>query len=61
MRTLTCERCKAIFLCSRDSNICWCTTKPYIRLDITESYKDCLCEKCLEEIHNETSKNNNQR
>ena len=60
MRKLICERCNREFVCNKNGESCWCYTKPYVRLDVTESYKDCLCEKCLEELY-ETSKNNNPR
>lgn len=60
MRQLTCERCNTDFVCNRSNGECWCLKLPYVRLDETENYKDCLCEKCLTEIYNERSKNNNQ-
>lgn len=60
MRKIVCDRCKAQFICNGSGYDCWCFEKPYVRLDKTEDYKDCLCEKCLIELSNETSKNNNQ-
>ena len=60
MRNIKCERCRTEFTCNGSSNKCWCFEKPYVRFDKTSTYKDCLCEKCLVELHNETSKNNNQ-
>jgi hypothetical protein len=60
MRNIVCERCGNKFICKGSSNECWCFEKPYVRFDKTVTYKDCLCEKCLVELHNETSKNNNQ-
>ncbi len=60
MREIKCERCGTKFSCNGIKN-CWCLSKPYVRLDISQEFKDCVCEKCLEELHNETSKNNNQR
>lgn len=59
MREIKCERCGTKFSC-RGMEDCWCLSKPYIRLDTSEKYKDCLCEKCLAELQNERSKDNNQ-
>ena len=60
MRKIICQRCQTEFNCKK-SNECWCTTIPYIKYQYTMQYNDCICEKCLVELHNETSKNNNQR
>lgn len=54
-----CSRCDCEMECT-GSNDCWCFTLPYIRLDITESYNDCLCKQCLIELTNARSQNNNQ-
>jgi len=60
MRNIKCERCQKEFICNGAGYDCWCFEKPYIRLDYTEKYDDCLCEQCLIDIHNERSKDNNQ-
>jgi hypothetical protein len=60
MKTILCERCNTKFICNGQDKYCWCFEKPYVRLDDTEQYKDCLCEKCLIELHNARSKDNNQ-
>jgi len=60
MIPLKCERCGNDFICNRNEKECWCFKLPYVRLDKTQKYNDCLCEKCLIELYNETSKNNNQ-
>lgn len=59
MRILNCERCKNEFTCNGTQHDCWCFQKPYVRLDKTEKYIDCLCEKCLTELQNEHSQNHN--
>jgi hypothetical protein len=58
MREIKCERCGKEFSC-KGLKDCWCLSKPYVRLDKSQDYKDCLCENCLEELYN-ASKNNNQ-
>ena len=60
MRDLICERCLTKFICNGSGYDCWCFEKPYVRLDATDNYKDCLCEKCLIELQNETSQNHNK-
>jgi hypothetical protein len=60
MRKISCAKCKQEFVCNGSGYDCWCFEKPYIRLDETEKYDDCLCEQCLIDIHNERSKDNNQ-
>ena len=60
MRNIICQRCNDKFVCKGSSDKCWCFEKPYVRLDKTYTYVDCLCQQCLEELYNETSKNNNQ-
>jgi hypothetical protein len=60
MRQIVCQRCQTEFTCNRNGNECWCFKLPYIRLDDTDKYNDCLCEKCLIELYNERSKNNNK-
>ena len=60
MRNVVCERCQTKFTCNSSDNNCWCFEKPYIRLDETTQYNDCLCEKCLIELHNARSQNNHQ-
>ncbi len=60
MKNKVCERCKKEFVCKSDEGSCWCFELPYIRLDKTNQYSNCLCYKCLLELQNETSKNNNQ-
>lgn len=55
-----CEKCNDIFACTGNSDHCWCFDLPYIRLDDTSEYKNCLCKKCLVEIIDEKRKNNNQ-
>lgn len=60
MRELICEKCRTKFICNGSGYDCWCFEKPYIRLDETEKFNDCLCEKCLIELHDARSKNNNQ-
>lgn len=59
MRSIKCERCANEFVCNRNDIECWCYKFPHVRLDSTEKYNDCLCEKCLIELHNERSKDNN--
>jgi hypothetical protein len=53
-----CSKCTEEMECKSD-NDCWCLTKPYIRLDETDQYNDCLCEKCLLELYNARSQNSN--
>ncbi len=60
MRELICEKCRTKFICNRTDKECWCLKLPYVRLDETTQYNDCLCEKCLIELHDARSKNNNQ-
>ena len=60
MRKIYCERCKLEFVCNGSGNDCWCFELPYVRLDNTDQYKDCLCKKCLIELHDARSKDNNQ-
>jgi hypothetical protein len=60
MRDLICERCRTKFICNGSESSCWCFQISYVRLDKTEQYKDCLCEKCLIELENETSQNHNK-
>lgn len=59
MRSVVCQRCGKEFTCTGD-NKCWCTNIPYVKFEHTVQYNDCICEKCLVELYNETSKNNNQ-
>jgi len=58
MRNIKCDRCQKEFICKGADYNCWCFEKPYVNIEKTENYNDCLCEQCLIDIHNE-SKNNN--
>jgi len=60
MRHIVCGRCQNKFICNSTEKECWCLKLPYIPLTETDQFKDCLCEKCLIELHNAKSKNNNQ-
>jgi len=61
MRELICEKCRTKFICNGSGYDCWCFDQPYIRLDKTEQYTDCLCERCVIELYHENSENNYQR
>ncbi|MCK4921429.1 MAG: cysteine-rich CWC family protein [Bacteroidales bacterium] len=46
----TCPKCKNSFTCSGGSD-CWCEDVQIHKREmivIMETYKDCLCPKCLE-------------
>lgn len=60
MKNKVCERCGQEFTCKSDEGVCWCFELPYIRLDKTNQYNNCLCYNCLLQLQDETSKNNNQ-
>lgn len=55
-----CEKCFEEFTCTGNDGHCWCFELPYVRLDETDEYKNCLCKKCLVKIIDEKCKNNNQ-
>lgn len=55
MNELVCERCGNTFVCSSNYKQCWCFSLPNVK--INENYKDCVCQKCLQELY-EKSKNN---
>lgn len=60
MRNIECQKCKVTFTCFNSENNCWCFEMPYLRLDETEQYKDCICKNCMLELYDARSKNNNK-
>jgi len=54
-----CSKCDGKMEC-KGLDSCWCFALPYVRLDETTQYNDCICEKCLLELYNARSQNHNQ-
>ncbi len=50
-RSRACESCGSDFECQIGLKGCWCSEinlTDQSRQQVSESYKDCLCRKCLE-------------
>ncbi|XZF12385.1 cysteine-rich CWC family protein [Chitinophagaceae bacterium MMS25-I14] len=56
-----CPRCKTSFVCNADNiTACQCygvSLTEQERVYISGTYTNCLCRKCLEEIHNQAPDN----
>lgn len=50
-----CPRCGKTFECLHSSK-CWCVNihiSDKVKAKLKESYSDCLCKECLEELNNQ--------
>ncbi len=50
---MICESCGKEFSCGANVGKCWCFAvelKAEILTELRESFKNCLCEKCLDKL-----------